>query len=65
MTGENISQRQIVAIVIRGGVDFLSFAQKRDSSGDLARADIRLSQIVVGVEIARLKLNRLLELPFR
>jgi len=65
MTGENISQRQIVAIVIRGGLDFLSFAQKRDSRGNLARANIRLSEIMVGVEIARLKLNRLPELRFR
>ncbi len=62
---KTISQRQVVAVVVGRRIDLLGLLQKGHGLGNFARADVKLAQVVVGVEIPRLELDRFLELFFR
>ena len=60
--GLNVCQRQIVAVIVGGRIDLLGLFEERRGVGDLAGANVGFAQVVIGVEVARVKLDRFLEL---
>src|SRR5438046_9317981 len=58
----NVSQRQVVAVIVGGGIDLLSLFEEGSGVGDFAGANIGFAEVVIGVEVGRVKLYRFLEL---
>ena len=63
--GQNISQSQIVAVVVGRRIDSLGLLEKGRGIGHFSRPDIKLTQVVVGVEVPRFELSRLPEFHSR
>ena len=60
--GEEIRQRQIVAVVVRGRVDALRLFEQRAGLRNLAGLNVELAQIVIGVVILGFQFERLAKL---
>jgi len=58
----NVSQRQVVAVIVGGGIDLLSLFEEGRGVGDFAGANIGFAEVVIRVEVARVELDRFLEL---
>src|SRR6266478_846225 len=63
-SSDNVGERQIVAVVVRVGLDALGLLQIRSGRGDLSASDVQLAKVVIGVVIPGLELKRFLELLF-
>jgi hypothetical protein len=57
-----IRERQIIAIVVGGGIDVLGTLKIRHSIGDFLGLNVELAKVVIGVKILRLELDGPLEL---
>ena len=56
--GLNISQRQIVAVIVGRGIDLLGLFKKRGGFGNFASTDVGFTQVVVGIKAARFEFYR-------
>src|ERR1700730_9612563 len=62
--GDNVSKRQVVAIVVGGGINPLRLFQVSSSYADLSSTDVKFAKIVIRVIVLGLQLQRFLELGF-
>src|SRR5712691_382409 len=62
--GDNVGERQIVAVVVRSGIDALRLLEIPRGGGDFSGAHVQFAEVVVGIIVPRLELQRLLELLF-
>src|SRR5213078_980291 len=58
----DVSQRQVVAVIVGGGIDLLSLFEEGSGVGDFAGANIGFAEVVIRVEVAWVELDRFLEL---
>ena len=60
--GLNVSQGQVVAVIVGSRIDLLSLFEERSGLGDFPSANVGFTQVVVGIKAPRLKLDGFLEL---
>ena len=65
LSGKKVSEGQIVAVVVGRRIDFLGLTEKGCRLGDFSGTDVKLTQVVVGVEVSRFELNCLPEFHSR
>ncbi len=63
-SSNDVGERQIVAVVVRVGLDALGLLEIRRCRGHLSGADVKLAEVVIGVVVPRLELEGFLEFSF-